>query len=47
VTDKPKVKKLPPQPTVPRRYTKYQPNQERVYFRNDGNKHIKSKGTLC
>lgn len=46
-----KPKKIPLQPVpanlINKFKGKYEPNKEHVYYRNDGNKHIKSKGTLC
>lgn len=48
---KPKPIKLPVQTTpgvlVNKLKGKYEPNKEHVYYRNDGNKHIKSRGDKC
>lgn len=40
-----------PQGATPARtfvtHTKYEPQKDNTYYRNDGNKHIRSHGVLC
>jgi len=45
--NKPHSTRLTPAQTVNKFSGKYEPGEEQVYYRNDGNKHILSKGVRC